>query len=258
MRVDLRVGIITIIILMNSSIFAQKSYSDYDSDTKISFLAEEFTDNIRNWNLGKFNGTSSKIKDGFYKLNSAAAMADQDFNLVNVDLSKNFEVESSFTIVNSSIKRPNLVYLSFFTKEGGKLLFGYSNFNGVYLHNKNYNDREKYKTVNDFNALGTVLLTLRVVNDTCYAFLNKTLQFKFENPGITGKMGFLAREGKLSVNVDYLRVHYLNERPSIKIMEPSTLKNLMVVTDKLTIKGQVKDDGEIKEVKINGNAFSVD
>jgi hypothetical protein len=200
---------------------AQKNYSDIAANQLETILSEPFDNNSNNWITdnqwiaGKFvNGRYDIICKNFNKNTGLT------YKTVSIDQSKDFEVETSFTVINGS----------------GALVFGLSprNFDHYRVEideKKNLlivknipskNKIEKIFSGKEENLVKDIgfynKITVRKMQGIYYIFINDILINQIDNVTLDGdQIGFSVGLNS-EITVDYLNVSYLKSKPSEPIL----------------------------------------
>ena len=181
---------------------SQSNYSDYGASDKTNILFENFDNNKNGWET---NGGSLKIENSRYYLK-----ADEEniYPSIKIPINQNrdFEYEFYCGLVSGSF--------NFYFYDANS--FGFNNDNKITIKTYDYTNK-KYtynkRETSDFVSKGYLnKLTIRKVEGTIYYFINEDLFYS--KPYIQQKnsfTGFLLFK-KTSLQVDYLRVSYLNKK----------------------------------------------
>jgi hypothetical protein len=214
-----------ILLLKSQLIFSQQKTADISGFDKVSVLTESFDNNSNNW-ITDNNYVSGKVNNGTYILTCKNYQNATGLSplAVNLDYSKDFEIETSFKIIKGT----------------GGLMFGmtgkYDHYRVEMTNNRDLlvvkntiskNKLEKIFTssANSFiNSGSSNKITVRKFGGTYSIYLNDNLVKEFTNIKPEGtEVGFNVGINS-EISVDYLNVTYLRAKSAPIMAEKETLK----------------------------------
>jgi hypothetical protein len=199
--------------ILISNCFAQSSYSDYGYDDRNNLFYDSFNSSGKGWEEDNTSTKNFYLLDGTYILNNKKASGTAT-SLITVDLdtSKDFEIEAKIKVLNS-LKKTQLISLVWGSSID-KNYFGFTS-EGSYRISK-YVDGS-YSAYKDWTELSSVSeysynkLTIRKVASRMYFFVNGTLVYNMSFKKFFGnRIGFQS-PSKTKIKADYLRVSYLKK-----------------------------------------------
>ncbi len=256
-------------IARNQSQAGSKSrYHEIASSQKTLIFSDDFADNKNDWPVGTFGDGHrvGKIENGYYHWESTPQndQAGTSHITIDVDQSKDFEIESKIRFVKGKQSSLNALLWGLKKKPYADYAFG---FNGnqefdISKYQKEYTKFVQWRSSTYLNRDGYNKLTIRKLKGTFYFFINEYLVHSMPfAPFFGDRFGFQAAE-KTVINVDYLKVAYLEPRkktppanrpPAIEIIAPMITAGTTTVKEKkLKVAGKVTDPDGIYEVVVNG------
>ena len=220
---------ISIMVLLTLQIFelsAQQNYKDISAGQRVSILSETFDNNNNNWITdnsyisGKFVNGSFDIACKNFNQNTGLT-----YRTIQIDQTKDFELETSFTIIKGS----------------GALVFGltkdFDHYRVEISDNKNLiickNSPSKGKVDKLFSGKEDMLIndigfynkiTVRKYQGIYYIFVNDILIKQFNNINLAGdQVGFNVGLNS-EISVDYLNVSYIQPQTKPALAERNVIK----------------------------------
>ncbi|MCD4772471.1 MAG: caspase family protein [Bacteroidales bacterium] len=273
--------LITLAVIFISSFgFSQSNYNDYNENDKKSVFFDDLSDNRNNWLLENNSDYTFSIYNGKFILTDKNNGGwDDIFQNISIDINKDFEIEYKAKLIYDN--KYGGIRLFFGEKYNKSNLIAIAGIYNAALASGSYDS--PYKYTNDgyikytfaYNYFNTFIV--RKVNKKIYFFYNKELIFSSTIELIPIKqIGFML-SNKNSLELDYLKVSYLekgqnkkhfakannhidNLPPEITITYPDVTRGFKVLEQnkKITIQGKVTDAGGIYEVLISGQEAYVD
>jgi Caspase domain len=228
-KMKLKRFFISIMVLLTLHVFelsAQQNYKDISAGQRVSILSETFDNNNNNW-ITDNSYISGKFVNGNFDIacknfNNNTGLS---YRTVQLDQSKDFELETSFTIIKGS----------------GALVFGltkdFDHYRVEISDNKNLiickNTPSKGKVDKLFSGKEEMLIndigfynkiTVRKYEGVYYIFVNDILIKQFNNITLAGdQVGFNVGLNS-EISVDYLNVSYIQPQTKPVLAEKNVVK----------------------------------
>ena len=210
-----------LLILTLSGSFAQKNYYDIAAGQHDQIFSESFDNNNNNW-ITDNQWITGKFLSGHYDItcknyNRSTGLT---YKTVAFDQSKDFEIETSFTVISGS----------------GALVFGLSSRNFDHyrveiddkknlLIVKNVPSKSRIEKIfsgNEGNLVKDIgfynKITVRKVQGNFFIFVNDILVKQLDNFVLDGdQVGFSVGLNS-EISVDYLNVSYLKSKPAEPVL----------------------------------------
>ncbi|MCD4770552.1 MAG: caspase family protein [Bacteroidales bacterium] len=280
--------ILSVVVLFFFSVLtslSQSSYHDYGKKQRTDVLMEHFADNRNGWSLYKGEDREYRIANDFYYLSyydTTVYKAKSISIRVDMDLSEDYEIETSIRLVNNRVSRINSlqfekkvqfeeISLNPFTEETERrkfhhvFQFGFNNTNKFAVEKwiDRYNTiipptYSKWIDLTRFNKL-----TIRRITDIYYFFINeKLVSIHQMEPLFGNRFGFLLNSGS-SIIIDYLRISHIgtkvsNSPPMIQLSALfSTIDTIRTSDKKIRLSGSAIDPDGVYQVLVNDNDVHV-
>jgi len=261
------IKIYLVLILLQNSIYAQTNYSDYSEYEKQLIFFDDFKNAENDWSIGTYGDgcRKTKIKNGYFKIES---LCDNQFpyfwtNLVNIDETKDFEIEANIMFVYGEDSNSNSLVWGDGMIDGTKFSYRYRfgiSGNGKYMIDKYSGSWEYIKNwtkSSNINKGQYNKLTIRKIKDNNYYFINNQFVHKSIFESFYGqRIGFQSSQNA-TIRIDYISVSYLSKEkknlpPVIVILKPEINRAIKIQSkDKIRIVGKAIDEDGIYEVIIN-------
>ncbi len=210
-------------ILNTFQLFAQKKYDDFTAAQRTDVLLENFDNNLNGWFVGleRKGRREGKIRNGQYEWQSKSPMYDEHASWTRIRFNENrdFEIETRLKFVQGKPKKS--IALSWGRSERGSFFFGFKE-NKFYISQwrktLGLEQFVKDRATNYLHRADYNTLTVRKIDRFYYFFVNKQLVHTMPFKEFFGdNIGF---ESNNLIYVDYLRVSYLDQKPSDKTTTP--------------------------------------
>jgi hypothetical protein len=184
-----------------------KSYAGIDAKRYIPVFEEEFTDNLRFWNVGSGDSVIRLIENGYYALQNTSNEYYSVWNNISLDKSTDFEIETSIKFIDDSAKNENCIlwgskdkYSYRFGFNGEGTIIIYKSVDGVFTKILNYT------TCKAIIKNSYTKLTIRKFDKMYFFFVNENLIYftKFED-FYGDRIGFVVSK-KSSIRIDNLKI----------------------------------------------------
>jgi len=265
--------IFILLLAILSSAFGQTNYSDYTSANKSPIFVDDFKNNANNWWTGDQYRTCNYANGQFYFSTHGNEEAGITFRQIEINQSKDFEIETSIAYLDGTSDLLNAVLFGLDRTSVNHYKFGFSS-TGYYQYVKIINSEwypvrdwmqtNSLKTVGDYNKL-----TIRKIQSNYYFFINEVFVYNCDADPFYGNwIGFHVAP-KTSIAIDYIYINYLKKSqtevadqdpPVVEITSPQVTRGYKIVesSDNILIKGRASDKSGIFEVTINGVKIPVD
>ncbi|MEM7371480.1 MAG: hypothetical protein AAF587_22900 [Bacteroidota bacterium] len=182
-------------------------YGSISSANKEPLFLEEFDNNQNGWNLGNSNQNATRIEDGsFFFQSKIQEGAFYTANEVIMDKSRNFEIETSIKIASGD----NSVMFQWAGSVVDELsFFGFVPDSAFFLGTRK-SGLSISDTVDEFRPDDFNKLTIRRIDGFYYLYVNEAFFDIMEYESFAGNLVSYVVGPMTSMQVDYLRVHYLN------------------------------------------------
>jgi hypothetical protein len=217
--------LILLLIILAVKISAQQSFNDIPSAQRSPLFTETFDNNSNEW-ITDNSWINGKINNGYYDIvcknfNQNTGLT---YKTIAVDLSKNFEIETSFRIVKGT----------------GALVFGLTKDFDHYR--VEIDSKKNVIIVKDSPSKGKVeklfsgtvkslsdpgiynKLTISKLNDKYLIFINDLLVKQLQNLILTGDQMGYSVELNSEISVDYLKIASLTFAETPKVAERNVAK----------------------------------
>jgi hypothetical protein len=269
-------AILYIIIVLSIPTFSQQNYYDFSQGDKSTVFYDDFDNNISKHFIGDFQNISAGIVNGEYILQNKTNIywikfithqPDNNFAkpVLALDFSRDFEVETSIKVLNYAKDTDpfGLIIGSRWTdfkiidrfmrfsfspnSQFAFQLFVDDKWTQLLDWNKNLNVKK-----DNFNKL-----TYRKVGSQVYCFLNELLVFSGPSHALFGQNHGVTFGPFSKIALDYYRISYLNidqTPPVISVSNPDVSRGFKILeqNNQVSIEGVASDNGEIKQVLLNG------
>jgi len=226
------ISLLVLLIMQVFKISAQQNYNDITAAQRVAIFSETFDNNNNGWFTDN-SYISGKFVNGYYDIacKNFKQTTGLSYKTVSFDQSKDFELETSFTLIKGS----------------GALVFGltkdYEHYRVEINDKKNLfiikNTPSKSKVEPIFSGKEDLLLndigfynklTVRKYQGSYYIFVNDILIKKFDNLIFTGdQVGFSVGLNS-EISVDYLNVSYIKSQTAPILAERNIVKTDSVKT----------------------------
>ena len=237
--------IMALLLATVSGTYAQKNFSDIAANQHEAIFSESFENNSNNW-ITDNQWIAGKFGNGRYDItcknfNKSTGLT---YKTISIDQSKDFEVETSFTVISGS----------------GALVFGLTTSN--YDHYRIEIDEKKnlviVKNIPSKSKIEKIFsgkeenlvkdigfynkITVRKLQGVYYIFVNDILIKQIDNVTLDGdQIGFSVGLNS-EITVDYLNVSYLKSKPSEPILAEKTRTIVKVDSSKILAQLAAKRD----------------
>ena len=186
---------------------AVKNYSNLDKKRLTLLFEEEFTDNLKFWNVGSNDSVIRLIENGYYALQNNSSEYYSAWNEIPFEHNSDFEIETSIKFIDGADKNENCLlwgskekYSYRFGFNGDGSIIIYKSVNGVFskILNFTYCKAIKKSAYNKF--------TIRKLAKMYYFFVNENLVYftKFED-FFGDIIGYVVSK-KSSIRIDNLKI----------------------------------------------------
>lgn len=247
---------------------AQPTYDFYTQADKITIFADEFNADFNDWSKGGIY-TRAEIYKGTYACQSLVMQAALFTRRVDIDESKDFEIEAKIRFLDGQAYSMNALIWG--ASEVSDYAFGFTGQGNSYRLRAdksgmftNYipwkEDKQLIKNKGEYN-----IFTIRKVGNDYHFYINRQRVHSMPFQTFFGKeIGFMVA-GESAIQIDYLRVNYLakkivNTPPEIFVYEPTQSQRGFQVVSANTIRvfGKAVDTDGIKHVLINNIKVPLD
>ncbi|MEI6347523.1 MAG: hypothetical protein WCP69_06220 [Bacteroidota bacterium] len=184
-----------------------RSYAGIDAKRYSPVFEEEFTDNLKLWNVGSGDSVNRLIENGYYTLQNASNEHYSSWNDIPFDHNTDFEIETSIKFDDGTDKSENCIlwgskdkYSYRFGFNGEGSIFIYKSVDGVFSKILNFTTCKPI-IKNSYNKL-----TIRRFDTLYYFFVNENLIYftKFED-FYGDRIGFVVSK-KSSIRIENLKI----------------------------------------------------
>lgn len=247
--------------------FPQSDYYDYNTYTKSLIFFDDFDNNNSGWEIN----SRQQIIDGEYFVSESNYFP--DISTINIDQSKDFEIETCFRINIESSYNCKIIWgqsdINHFYS------FGYNSENEYYFCKYNIGEtcyylkeHSKHIIQNDYNKL-----TIRKVDGIYYLFINEVFLKDIKAEDFFGQNISFCAATRTSINVKYIKISYLKPPytfeyfdesdktdPEITITYPKIYPDRLVyeTNKEITITGKASDANGILRVLVDGKPANID
>lgn len=271
----------TLITIWN--INSQSNYNDYNLKDIENVFLDNYNNNSLNNYIGRSNIFEASLINGKYMLENNSNVNwikflvhqnDIKFKApkIKLDYSKDFEVETSFSVLKSSNFNQIFGLVIGANWQNFKIINKYQLLSFTnnkqssvqQFNNNQYFNLNKWKSLSFINLNGDNKLTYRKVKNVEYYFINERLIHSKPFTKLKGENFGVIFHPKSKISIDYFRISYLKEPdknpPTITITSPNVNRGFSIVKNNksTTITGTIADESNIYEVLINGEDAYVD
>lgn len=216
--------ILLIITFVKVNLYSQNnSASNYNSFryNKTTFYYDDFSDNQKSWTTGRTESKFKEIKNGKYYLEALTETNSQTANnVVDLDNSKDFEIEALIKVTGGDDSRGQALLWGISSnpyEDYGYLFTQNGQFEITNYKNNTYNKYKDWTVLNNYKKSQFNKLTIRKYSNQYYFFFNEELVYQMPFVKFYGnRIGFEVGK-KSSIEVDYLKVSYLNGTPQPEV-----------------------------------------
>ncbi len=204
------------IVVLSTSLFSQKKYSDYDLSKQYLFFSKPFTNNQPEdeWSKG-VEGTLEIIKEkSYWKISNTKSRAWGIGDSIKLNTSKNFQIDIGVKFIAGGDNHK---------QESSMLFWGRNEERGFYF----YFAKDGYCSISDSKNSGKYQFiensltqanikegefnqfSIRKVKNNYYFFVNELLMFSMPYQAFYGNLLGIGVGKKSIIEIDSLNVHYL-------------------------------------------------
>lgn len=237
MRKSIMKSLVVILLTVPAFIFGQirwdpTGYHNVPQEDRTTIFFDDFDDNRMMWPYIQYGDTwTGKIENGYlyYECKQGSIY---NARYVSIDQTSDFELETRIRHVNGPVDQSDGFDWGR-NEDGHRESFGFSG-NRQYLISRYdgvWNNDISWTPSTLVNEKGYNKLTVRKVGSTYYLFLNEQLVHTMPFRPFFGDMiGFSVNQG-ITINVDYIRVSYLNLDAASKYSQYSTSDREDIIAD---------------------------
>ncbi len=186
------------------------NYADVSVLNKTSVYIEDYSNNSNGWTVLNENAyTTAKIENGRYILEAKTDTFKFVSQNINIDTSKDFEIETSVKVTKGEDFATCFIWGSRINNGQAFYYYGFNKSNDVVIFNTENGDYVSNNTA-DIQSSEFNKLTIRKQGDKMYFFINEDYHDIIDFPTFHGnQFGFLIPSNS-SCEVEYLHVYELN------------------------------------------------